>query len=112
MLEVDVALDRGAFAMEAAFRSDAPIVALFGRSGSGKTTLVQAIAGIVRPARGRVEIGGRTPFDSAQGLDLPPERRRVGDVFQDGLLFPHPPVGANPAHRGARPPPAGRLRGR
>src|SRR5207253_3110566 len=109
MLEVDVSVRRGAFALDAAFRSDAPIVALFGRSGSGKTTLVQAIAGIVRPARGRVEIGGRTLFDSARGIDLPPERRRVGYVFQDALLFPHLDVRGNLAYGEARTPAAERF---
>ena len=109
MLEVDVTVRRGGFTLEAAFRSDAPIVALFGRSGSGKTTLVHAIAGIVKPDRGRVEIGGRTLFDSAQGIDLPPERRRVGYVFQDALLFPHLDVRANLAYGEARTPPAERF---
>jgi molybdate transport system ATP-binding protein len=109
MLEVDVAVQRGGFALEAAFRSDAPIVALFGRSGSGKTTLVHAIAGIVRPVRGRVEIGGRTLFDASRGIDLPPERRRVGYVFQDALLFPHLDVRANLAYGEARTPVAERF---
>ncbi|HXZ47946.1 MAG TPA: ATP-binding cassette domain-containing protein, partial [Usitatibacter sp.] len=54
MLEVDVAVRRGAFRLEAKFSSGAPIVALFGRSGSGKSTIVNAIAGIVRPGRGRI----------------------------------------------------------
>ena len=95
MLEVDVAVRRDDFHIEAAFTSDAPIVAFFGRSGSGKTTLVNAIAGAVRPERGRIVIGGRVLFDSANGIDLPPEHRRVGYVFQDALLFPHMSVRAN-----------------
>jgi molybdate transport system ATP-binding protein len=98
MLEVDVTVRRGAFLCEARFASDAPIVALFGRSGAGKSTLVHAIAGIVRPERGRIVIGGRTLFDSAAGVDLAPEKRRVGYVFQDGLLFPHLSVRANLAY--------------
>ena len=95
MLEVDVAVRRDDFRIEAAFASDAPIVAFFGRSGSGKTTLVNAIAGILKPERGRIVIGGRVLFDSANGVDLPPEHRRVGYVFQDALLFPHMTVRAN-----------------
>jgi len=95
MIEVDIALARGAFRLEARFASDAPIVALFGRSGSGKTTLVQAIAGLATPERGRIVAGGRTLFDQASGVDLPPEARRVGYVFQDALLFPHLDVRAN-----------------
>lgn len=98
MLEVDVDVRRGAFRVEARFASDAPIVALFGRSGSGKTTLVNAISGIVRPDRGRIVIGERVLFDSARGIDLAPERRRVGYVFQDALLFPHLSVRANLAY--------------
>ncbi|HYC38833.1 MAG TPA: molybdenum ABC transporter ATP-binding protein [Usitatibacter sp.] len=98
MLEVDIEVTQGAFRLQAAFASDAPVVALFGRSGSGKTTVVNAIAGIVRPTRGRIAVGGRVLFDSARGVDLPPERRRVGYVFQDALLFPHLDVAANLAY--------------
>ena len=72
MLEVDIVLHRGAFDVHAAFASDASIVALFGRSGAGKSTIVNAIAGIARPERGRIAIGGRVLFDSAAGVDLPP----------------------------------------
>jgi molybdate transport system ATP-binding protein len=106
VLEVDVTLSRGAFRLEAKFASDAPIVALFGRSGSGKTTIVEAIAGLARPERGRIVVEGRTLFDSDRGIDLAPERRRVGVVFQDALLFPHLSVRANLAY-GERLTPAG-----
>ncbi|QJR13600.1 molybdenum ABC transporter ATP-binding protein [Usitatibacter palustris] len=98
MLEVDIAIRRGDFRVEAAFRSDAPIVALFGRSGAGKTSLIHAIAGIVKPERGRIVAGGRTLFDSTTRTNLPPESRRVGYVFQDALLFPHLSVRANLAY--------------
>jgi molybdate transport system ATP-binding protein len=106
MLEVDVEIRRGAFGVQAAFASSAPIVALFGRSGAGKSTLVNAIAGIVRPERGRIVVGGRTLFDSAARIDEAPEKRRVGYVFQDGLLFPHLSVRGNLAY-GERLLPAG-----
>ncbi len=109
MLEVAVVLRRGAFRLEAAFASDAPIVALFGRSGSGKSTLVEAIAGLVRPDEGRIVVGGRTLFDSAKGIDLTPEARRVGFVFQDALLFPHLSVRANLAYGERLTPPAERF---
>jgi molybdate transport system ATP-binding protein len=98
MLEVDIGVRHGTFEVAAAFASDAPIVALFGRSGAGKTTIVNAIAGIARPTRGRIAVAGRVLFDSAAGIDLPPERRRVGYVFQDALLFPHLSVRANLAY--------------
>ncbi len=109
MLEVDVALARGAFRLEGRFAAAAPIVALFGRSGSGKTTLVEAIAGLAKPDRGRIVIGGRTLFDAAQGIDVPPEARRVGYVFQDALLFPHLTVRANLAYGERLTPPADRF---
>jgi molybdate transport system ATP-binding protein len=98
MLDVDIAVRRGAFRLEAAFASDAPIVALFGRSGAGKSTIVEAIAGLARPQSGRIVIDGRTLFDSSRGIDLTPEARRVGVVFQDALLFPHLSVRANLAY--------------
>lgn len=98
MLDVAVKLARGSFALDVRFASGAPIVALFGRSGSGKTTLIESIAGLVRPDAGRIVIDGRTLFDSARGIDLAPEARRVGYVFQDGLLFPHLSVRANLAY--------------
>ncbi len=98
MIEVDIAVRRGTFCVEAAFASDAPIVALFGRSGAGKSTIVNAIAGAVRPRRGRIAVDGRKLFDSAARVDLKPEARRVGYVFQDALLFPHMSVAANLAY--------------
>ena len=98
MVEADIALRRDAFAFDGAFAADAPIVALFGRSGTGKTSIVQAIAGILRPMRGRIAVAGRTLFDSKQGIDVAPEHRRVGFVFQDALLFPHLTVRGNLAY--------------
>jgi molybdate transport system ATP-binding protein len=95
MLDVTVRVQRGSFTLDATFASDAPIVALFGRSGSGKTTLIESIAGLVRPASGRIVIDGRTLFDGERGIDLAPEARRVGYVFQEGLLFPHLSVRRN-----------------
>ena len=71
------------------------ITILFGASGAGKTTLLDCIAGLVRPEAGRITIGENTLFDSALGIDIPPQRRRVGYVFQDLALFPHMNVRAN-----------------
>jgi len=95
MLDVDVAVRRGDFRIEAAFASDAPIVALFGRSGSGKTTLVNAIAGLVHPTRGRIVVDGVTLVDTQAGVFVPKHRRRIGYVFQEGRLFPHLSVRQN-----------------
>jgi len=63
-------------------------VALFGPSGSGKTTLLRMLAGLATPESGRIEVEGETWFDSAKGISLAPQRRRVGFVFQDYALFP------------------------
>ena len=95
MIDVDLSQRLGEFRLDVAFRAEAPVVGLFGRSGSGKTSLVNALAGISRPERGRVIVNGATLFDSEHGIDLPPERRRLGYVFQDDLLFPHLHVEAN-----------------
>ena len=95
MIDVDIEQRLGAFELAVAFRAQAPVVGLFGRSGSGKTSVVNALAGTSRPQRGRIVINGETLFDSARGIDLPPEKRRLGYVFQDDLLFPHLSVEAN-----------------
>ena len=77
------------------FTSDAPLTALVGPSGAGKTTVLNCVAGLMRPDRGRIAVAGATLFDSAAGVNLPPERRRAGYVFQDARLFPHLKVEAN-----------------
>ena len=95
MIEVDIEQQLGAFRLRVAFRAEAPIVGLFGRSGAGKTSVVNAIAGTTRPARGSILVDGKRLFDAALGIDLRPEQRRVGYVFQDPLLFPHLDVRTN-----------------
>ena len=71
------------------------VTAVFGPSGSGKTTLLDSIAGMVSPDRGEIRVGGRAIYSSADGVDLPPEKRRFGYVFQHGALFPHISVRQN-----------------
>jgi molybdate transport system ATP-binding protein len=95
MIDIDVEQRLGAFHLAAKFAADAPVVGLFGRSGAGKSTVVNAIAGIVTPGRGVIRINDVTLFDSARRIDLAPEARRIGYVFQDALLFPHLDVEAN-----------------
>jgi len=96
MIRFDLEIHRpGGFRVEAAMESSARVSGLFGPSGSGKTTVLLALAGLLRPRRGRIEVGGRVLFDSAAGLFLPPEQRRVGYVFQDARLFPHLDVRGN-----------------
>ena len=95
MIDVDVEERLGAFELAIAFRAEAPVIGVFGRSGAGKTALVNTLAGVAHPRRGRIVINGETLFDSERGIDLPPERRRLGYVFQDALLFPHLTVESN-----------------
>ncbi len=90
MLEVDVTRQLGSLALEASFRCEAAgITAIFGRSGAGKTSLINMLAGLLRPQRGRIVLRDQVLFDSQKGIDLPPEKRRLGYVFQEGRLFPH-----------------------
>jgi molybdate transport system ATP-binding protein len=96
MLSVAVKKRRGAFLLDARFELPTPgVVALFGRSGCGKSTLVNVIAGLVGADTGRVALDQDVFLDSARQLDVPPERRRIGYVFQDARLFPHLSVAAN-----------------
>jgi molybdate transport system ATP-binding protein len=95
MLDVDVEKRLGDFSLSARFQSGNGVTAVFGPSGAGKTTLVNMIAGLVAPDRGRIAIDAAVLFDSAQGVDLPPHRRRIGYVFQEGRLFPHLSVAHN-----------------
>lgn len=71
------------------------MTALFGRSGSGKTTIVNAVAGLMRPDSGRIELDGRVLSDSGSGCFLPPHLRGMGYVFQEARLFPHLTVRQN-----------------
>ncbi|MEJ8573937.1 molybdenum ABC transporter ATP-binding protein [Microbaculum marinum] len=71
------------------------IVALFGPSGAGKSTTVNAIAGLLRPAQGRIVFGDRVLLDTDRGIFVPPRKRRIGYVFQDARLFPHMSVRDN-----------------
>ncbi len=96
MIEVALQKQLGSFRLDAAFASEGHgITALFGRSGAGKTTLVNLLAGLLRPDRGRIAIAGEVLFDAARRIDVPPERRRLGYVFQEGRLFPHYSVRGN-----------------
>ena len=94
-LQLAVADRRRHFELAVRFASDAPVLALFGPSGAGKSLTLQAIAGLVRPQRGHVHIGGRTLFDGQAGVDLPAAQRRVGYLFQDYALFPNLTVAQN-----------------
>jgi molybdate transport system ATP-binding protein len=91
MTALSVRLRQGApIPLDAEFGCDAgELVALVGPSGSGKTTILRTIAGLARCAEGRVAVEGTDWFDSAAGVSLSPQQRRVGLVFQHYALFPH-----------------------
>ena len=95
MLGVDVEKRLGDFSLYARFETGSGVTAVFGPSGAGKTTLVNMIAGLVAPDRGRIAIDETVLFDSEKRIDLPPHRRRIGYVFQEGRLFPHLNVAHN-----------------
>jgi molybdate transport system ATP-binding protein len=71
------------------------VTVLFGPSGSGKSTIISAAAGLLRPDECRIAVDGQVLADTASGIWLPPERRRMGLVFQDARLFPHMSVATN-----------------
>ena len=87
--EVAIARRIGEIEIAVEFQLGEGLLVLSGPSGSGKTSILNMIAGILRPDQGRIRLHDRTLFDSAARIDEPPERRRIGYVFQDGRLFPH-----------------------
>jgi len=99
-LHVDLDHALRSFRLSLALDVAAETVALVGPSGAGKTSVLRAIAGLLRPERGRIALEDETWLDTASRVDLPPERRRVGLVFQEYALFPHLSVRANVAFGG------------
>lgn len=89
-LEVDITKRLDSFSLKVSFAIERPteIMALLGPSGCGKSMTLKCIAGIERPDSGRIVLGGRTLFDSDAHVDLPPQQRRVGYLFQSYALFP------------------------
>ena len=94
-LEVNVTKRFDGFTLHAAFTAGDTATALLGASGCGKSMTLRCIAGIVRPDEGRIVLDGRVLFDSAQGIDLPPQQRNVGLLFQNYALFPNMTVEQN-----------------
>jgi molybdate transport system ATP-binding protein len=88
-LHVDAHVRRGTLELAVTLTLDAGTAAVVGPNGAGKTTLLRCIAGLTPIDRGRIAIGDRVLDDTAAGVGVPTEHRRVGVVFQDYLLFPH-----------------------
>ena len=95
-LTVQIRKRYGDFTLDVDFSAgNGEALALLGASGSGKSTALRCIAGICRPDRGRIELDGEILFDSRRGIDLPPQRRKIGYLFQQYALFPHMTVEQN-----------------
>ncbi len=82
-LDLDLIIEKGHF------------VTLFGESGAGKTSTLRMLSGLLKPDSGTITVGGTTWFDSHRNIDLKPQQRKVGYVFQDYALFPNMTVGQN-----------------
>lgn len=88
MLEVDIKKKLGTFQLSSSFCTSDGITAILGASGCGKSLTLKCISGIERPDSGRIVLDGRVLFDSEKHIDLPPQERRVGYLFQSYALFP------------------------
>ena len=94
-LQVHIKKTIGTFRLESDLQSDNGLLSLLGASGCGKTLTLKCIAGIERPDEGRIILGSRVLFDSEKKINLPPQKRRVGYMFQDYALFPNMTVRQN-----------------
>ena len=109
MLRLRAQRQLGRFALDVDIECHHAVTAIYGPSGAGKTSLLNLVAGLVRPDAGEISLDGQTLFSSTQRIDLPPEHRRIGYVFQDDLLFPHlsteekPLLWPRPAANGGAP---------
>ena len=77
------------FTLDVSWAAEQSVLGLFGPSGAGKTLTLQCLAGLIRPDAGRIVVGERVFFDAAANVDLSPQQRRIGYVFQGYALFPH-----------------------
>ena len=94
-LHVDIRKRLGSFTLDVRFSAENGITSLLGASGCGKSMTLKCIAGIEKPDEGRIELDGTVLFDSAQKINLPPQKRRVGYLFQNYALFPNMSVRQN-----------------
>jgi molybdate transport system ATP-binding protein len=94
-LRIELRKEQGPFLLEMDLTVAGERLGIFGPSGSGKSTLAALLAGLARPDHGRILLDGQPLFDGKQGIDLPPEQRRIALVFQHHALFPHLTVRQN-----------------
>ena len=95
-LTVDMEKQLGKFRLQVSFTAPlGEVTGLLGASGSGKTVTLRCIAGLLTPDAGHIELDGRVLFDHKQGVNLPPQQRKVGYLFQQYALFPHYTVEQN-----------------
>ncbi len=95
MIAVSLHHRQGDFDLDVAFEAGPGVTALFGPSGAGKTSVIRAIAGLLRPSEARITFDGMIWNDTAKRILVPAAKRRIGYVFQEGLLFPHMNVRQN-----------------
>lgn len=88
-LSVNIVKRLQGFTLNVSFTAEAGVTALLGASGSGKSMTLRCIAGVEKPDEGSIVLDGRVLYDSAKGIDLPPQARRVGYLFQRYALFPN-----------------------
>ncbi len=94
-LFVDIEKTLGSFHLQVQFEAQNGLLSLLGASGCGKSVTLKCIAGIERPDKGKIVLNGVTLFDSERNIDLPPQKRRVGYLFQQYALFPNMTVRQN-----------------
>ena len=94
-LSVEVVKTEGPFTLDVGFVASHGVTGIIGRSGAGKSMLLSAIAGLQRPDKGTIKLGNAPLFDRARNIDLSPEHRELGMVFQNARLFPHMTVKSN-----------------
>lgn len=89
MLNLEISFEKEGFLLDLNFQIDHSIVGLFGPSGAGKSTFLSLLAGLESPDSGRIQVEGETLFDGEGKINIPPHKRKLGLVFQEGRLFPH-----------------------
>lgn len=95
ILAADFELNKGGFTADIKCRIDSQVTGIFGPSGAGKTSFLRSLAGLDTPKRGLIRINDKIVFDAEKQINLPPEKRKIGYVFQEGRLFPHLSVTEN-----------------